>query len=311
MHEYEINETTWNSIQLVNAIKNNDEESVSKLFESAFSPERASEVIRANSTNFVSANEAVNSFKHSLFWVAPIIIKVGASEVLPGTNGAIVPFACPSFLPALSSLFSIGTEIRHLSGLVSHSAITGMNPCEVYEACKVFAGKSKNPSLKFKYQKNETGPGLPELCFAIGTASGFNSKPVVNTAASNNAFKFCQLFQSALQFNIGAKAVQADNVQCMTPMELSEGLYMGIKRWLTVIHETHVFVAVGLALEKAGCYGFKLYIQANEDSPIESIEWSMKTTQIAEARIAEICQWLDGECAIPLEMKRRKKMMMH
>lgn len=311
MQEYEINSNTWTSIQLVNAIKSNDAESVSKLLESALSPEGASSVIRANSTNVVAVNDNSRAYKHSLLWVAPVIVKSGSDKILPSSNGVIVPFGSSRLLPALTAMFSSAAEIRHLSGLVPHSAVARMNPCEIYEACKIFSGSGKNAPLKFKADAAGAAPDLPRLCFAIGTASGFNAKPAVNEGPSEDALKFSQLFKSTLQFNIGEEAEHADNVQCMPPMELSEGLYQGVKRWLQAIRQTHVFHAVGLALAKAGNYRFQLFIQGGEEHPVICLEWDMKSTHVAEKRIAEIYQWLDGECSMPLSMKTRREKIMH
>jgi len=311
MHEYEINSNTWTSIQLVNAIKSNDATSVSKLLETANYPERASDVIRINSTNVVAVNDDSRAYKHSLLWVAPVIVKSGGEKILPGANGAIVPFGSSELLPVLSEMFSSSAEIRHLSGLVPHSAVSKMNPCEIYEACKVFAGSSKKAPLKFKAEAADSASDLPRLCFAIGTASGFNSTPAVNVGPSAEALKFGQLFESTLQFNIGEGAEHADNIQCLPPMELSEGLYHGIKRWLEAIRQTYVFHAVGLFLAKAGNYRFQLFIQSGEDKPVICLEWEMKSTHVAEKRIAEIYQWLDGECSMPLSMKKEREKMMH
>jgi hypothetical protein len=311
MHEYEINSNTWTSIQLVNAIKSNDADSVSKLLESALSPESASNVIRINSTNVVAINDESRAYKHSLLWVAPVIVKTGSENILPSSNGAIVPFGSKFLLPALKAMFSSAAEIRHLSGLVPHSAVTKMNPCEIYEACKVFSSSSKKAPLKFKADMAGAAPDLPRLCFAIGTASGFNSKPAVKASPSEETLKFGQLLESTLQFNIGEGAEHADNVQCLPPMELSEGLYQGVKRWLEAIRQTHVFHGVGLVLAKAENYRFQLFIQSGEEHPVICLEWDMKSTHVAEKRIAEIYQWLDSECSMPLSMKMQREKMMH
>lgn len=311
MHEYEINSNTWTSIQLVNAIKSNDANSVAMLLETAISPESASDVIRINSTNVVAVNEDSRAYKHSLLWVAPVIVKSGGEKILPGSNGAIVPFGSSVLLPALTAMFSSSTEIRHLSGLVPHSAVAKMNPCEIYEACRVFSGSSKKAPLKFKTEMANPAPELPQLCFAIGSASGFNSIPAVKVGPSADALKFGQLFESTLQFNIGEGAEHEDNIQCLPPMELSEGLYQGIKRWLEAIRQTYVFHAVGLFLAKAGNYRFQLFIQSSEDQAVICLEWEMKSTHVDEKRIAEIYQWLDGECSMPLEMKKQREKMMH
>ncbi len=311
MHEYEINSNTWTSIQLVNAIKSNDAESVSKLLESAPSPERASDVIRINSTNVVAINDESRAYKHSLLWVAPVIVKNGSEKILPGSDGAIVPFGSRFLLHALKSMFSSGAEIRHLSGLVPHSAVAKMNPCEIYEACKVFSGSGKSAPLKFKADVAGAAPDLPRLCFAIGTASGFNSKPAVKATPSEDAIKFGRLLEGTLQFNIGEEAEHANNVQCLPPMELSEGLYQGVKRWLEAIRQTYFFHGVGLALAKAGNYRFQLFIQGGDERPVICLEWEMKSTHVAEKRIAEIYQWLDGECSMPLSMRTQRGKMMH
>lgn len=311
MKEYEIKSNTWTSIQLVNAIKSNDPDIVTKLIEAAQSPESATNVVRTNSTNFVAVNEDSQAYKHSLLWVVPVIVKRGVERILPGSDGLVVPFDSHRLLPALEPMFSGVAEIRNLAGLIPHSAVTSMNPCELYQACRMFSGDTTNKALKFKMDMSGLSSHFPSLCFAIGTASGFNSRPLINVSHNECALKFSHLMESTLQFNIGELPENEGNVQCLPPTELSEGLYIGVKRWLQAIRETYVFHSVSLILAKKGNYRFHLFIQSDENHPVVRLEWEMKAIHVEEILIAETYRWLDAECSMPLAIKQQRQKLMH
>jgi hypothetical protein len=95
------------------------------------------------------------------------------------------------------------------------------------------------------------------------------------------------------------------------PEDFSEGLYSGLMAWIKVLEKKYIFHSVSIKPISLDNYEFKLYLQEGEKGEVDIIRWNTKTTQMSDDRIAEIYQYLDKACAMPLEARQSKLKHLH
>lgn len=311
MSSHTIETTTWKSIQLVNAIKQMDEERVVALLGSEGDTSKLSSVVRTNSSYVVEHVANGHMSKHARLWAAPVVIK--HSDVSRySADDKPIDLKSDLLTQVIKRSFSFREEIHYWAGLLPLEALTSLTPTQTYSACKALAGMPPGASINFTFECSRTESEIPQLAFILGTASCINFMPELKPNTAQHSEKIRRMLAGLIGLKVAPESRRIPNpVTALQPMEFAQAIVRGVDMWLDAMALDYSFHAVNLSLRGQGKYVFDLFVQHGEDADVERVSWAMKSTQVDEDAIAQIYHRLEAICSYSEETKAARIRLMH
>lgn len=312
MNKYEISDNTWNTVQAVAALTTGDSDAVQDLLVNAVDPAEVSDTLRANASYMVRDLRVGGSRKHSRLWLVPVVIHSEAEDLMPDAEG-LKTLPVQIIMKAVREKFKPMTSSKMLQGLLPYSVLSRNSPVETRGYCKSIV--EGEPSMHLRLEQDQKAMyEYPTLSFVLGAVSAIDEYPELLEVHRETEVKIQAHINGALALTQGplvSGEPPANNFLVLPPDDFSEGLFHGIMAWIKVLEKKYILHSVSIKPIALDNYEFTLFLQAGENSEVNSIRWNTKTTQISDARIAEIYQYLDKACTIPLEERQSKIKHLH
>ncbi len=312
MNKYEISDNTWNTVQAVAALTTGDSEAVQELLVNAVDPAEVSETLRANASYMVRDLRVGGSRKHSRLWLVPVVIHSEAEDLMPDMEG-LKTLPVKLIMNAVREKFKPTTNSKMLQGLLPYSVLSRNTPVETRDYCKSIVEGA--PSMHLRLEQDQKAIyEYPTLSFVLGAVSSIDEYPEFLDVHHETEAKIKSHINGALALAQGpliSGESPSENFVVLQPNDFSEGLFHGIMAWIKVLEKKYIFHAVSIKPLALDNYEFKLYLQEGENADVNSICWNTKTTQLSDTRIADIYQYLDKACTMPLEDRQAKSKRLH
>lgn len=309
MNQYTISPATWNSVQLVTAIRDQDEQRVEALLKSQVAPEILSQTVRVNSTNAVEPLSFTQGVKHAQLWALPVVIRSGGESLMP-RNNEVISLKSDLLSQVVKRSFTEREEVRFMSSLWPYEAISGMSPTATYSICKALAGMPPGATINLNASECEA-TDIPTLGFIIGVACAINARPEVRQLEGEHQLKIRNLINGLISYQLGSSYLNvANNVSALEPMAFESAIERGVHHWVDTLAQDFRFHSVNLKPVGTHKYVFRLYVQRGCDVEIQCIQWEMKTSHVSESVIANLYDRLEKSCNLPRELLMLKTQML-
>lgn len=312
MNKYEVSQDTWNTVKAVAALTTGDSDAVQELLVNAVDPSEVSDTLRANASYMVRDLRVGGSRKHSRLWLIPVVIHSEAEDLMPDTDG-LKSLPVSVIMKAAREKFKPTTSSKMVQGLLPYAVLSRNTPVETRDFCKSIVEGKPTMHLRLEADQGEVYK-YPTLSFVLGAVSAIDEYPEFVDVHHDTEIKMQAHINGALALTKGPMVDQSapeDNFVVLQPEDFSEGLYSGLMAWIKVLEKKYIFHSVSIKPISLDNYEFKLYLQEGEKGEVDIIRWNTKTTQMSDDRIAEIYQYIDKACTMPLEARQSKTKHLH